>query len=69
MVPRSDDDVCTSLFMITLNDSGLLCLRAQVPEDTGDIEVFTSSITSDPNKSMWGSRYCSVTFIRPVCMF
>ena len=32
VVPRSDNDFCMSLFMIMLNDSVLLCLRAQVPE-------------------------------------
>ena len=39
VVPCCDDDFCISLFMITLNDSVLLRLGAQVPEDIGAIEV------------------------------
>ena len=39
VVPCSDNDFCMSLFMTMLNDSGLLCLRAQVPKDTGTIGV------------------------------
>ena len=33
------NDICASLFVIMLNDSGLLRLCAQVPQDIGAIEV------------------------------
>ena len=39
VVPRSDNDFCASLFTIMLNDSVLLPLRAQVPDNIDAIEV------------------------------
>ena len=39
VVPRSDTDFCASLFTIMFNDSVLLRLLAQVPEDIDAIEV------------------------------
>ena len=39
VVPRSDTDFCMSLFTIMFNDSVLMRLWAQVPEDIGAIEV------------------------------